>query len=284
MMDEATSTNDKVIFAVTFLAVLVTLSNYKDYLTKIDISIISHSFSVYDLLIYVSMTLFCSVYFSAIDKLRYNNLRLFSFKFLGITNFFAEFFYVVSILLLPGIFFALFFCSCIYSYEIYPLLTALDLEMFYHLNASDFMTGISLIFPILALIYIIITLWQTRKIENINSIKEAYDNVSTLIMNANEAYKGGNYESLLIIINSIIENKLFTRLAEKQNLKRNLLSQNSILEIAINNKILNNEQIELIKKIRSLRNKVAHGMLETPLDKDFAKELLDKTKKLVSEL
>lgn len=81
---------------------------------------------------------------------------------------------------------------------------------------------------------------------------------------------------------NIIENKIFTKLAEKRNLDRNLLNPNSIIEIASKDGILTPNQLRLIYEIRSLRNKAAHGMLEIPLDKNYARELLEKTKNLFS--
>jgi hypothetical protein len=75
-------------------------------------------------------------------------------------------------------------------------------------------------------------------------------------------------------------NKIYAILTEKRNLKRDLLNPNSMIEIAIKDRILTYDQVELLYEIRPLRNKVAHGMLDTPLDKVYARELLEKTKNL----
>jgi len=64
--------DDKVIFAVSFLAVLVGLSNCKDFLTQQKFIIFSYSFSAFNLLFYMSIALLGSVYCSAIGKLRDN--------------------------------------------------------------------------------------------------------------------------------------------------------------------------------------------------------------------
>jgi hypothetical protein len=113
-------------------------------------------------------------------------------------------------------------------------------------------------------------------------INESNDIESNFIINADKAYENGDYAYMLIMLYNIIENKIFTKLAEKRNLDRNLLNPNSIIEIASKDGILTPNQLRLIYEIRSLRNKAAHGMLEIPLDKNYARELLEKTKNLFS--
>lgn len=114
-MDEAANTNDKLIFAVSFLTLLVTLSNYKNSLSQIKLNIFSESFSVFTLLTYIVIVLFISVYLSAIEKLRYNTLLLSKSKILEVTGIIADILYIFAILIIPISFLAFYCISCIFS-------------------------------------------------------------------------------------------------------------------------------------------------------------------------
>ena len=118
-----------------------TLSSYKDFLIQIEIIIFSHSFSLFDLLIYIFITLSLSAYFSVMGTLKHNTFRLESFlaidkskhnifrlKYFELLNFcsmidlcsmIADFFYLVTILVLPVSFVAFYFISHFFSFIVY---------------------------------------------------------------------------------------------------------------------------------------------------------------------
>lgn len=121
-MEKSTIESDKVIFAVSFLTLLVTLSSYKDAISQIKIIFFSYSFSLYDLLMYISLILFCSVYISAIDKLRDSNLGLKKFKILDKCCLIADYLYLIALIGLPVIFLSCYILSSI-TYEFIYLLT-----------------------------------------------------------------------------------------------------------------------------------------------------------------
>lgn len=283
-MDEANTVNDKVIFAVSFLAVLVTASTYKDYLTKISISIFSYNFSVFDLLIAMAFILFCSVYCSAIDKLRYSTFRLINVKFLKYASIFADFFYIISILVLPLLFFLFFSCSCINYYMIQPLLSYFNFGFFTQIDTHTLLSIFTSIIGILTAIFTFYTIKISNEMEVETSIEESIDNAMNYLMYAEKDFSSGNYSEMIITLNRIIFDILFVKLAEKRKLKRNLLNSNSIIEIAKDDGIINNDQIKVIKEIRSLRNEIAHGLHETPIDTEYARNLMFKTVDLVYKL
>lgn len=94
---------DRVVFAVGFLTVLVTvvISGYKEFLSNINFILLFYPISLFDLLVWASIILFLSVYATALDNLRGCNIRFFHLKILNKCSFIADFLYFVSIFLLP---------------------------------------------------------------------------------------------------------------------------------------------------------------------------------------
>lgn len=285
-MDEAANTNDKLIFAVSFLTLLVTLSNYKNSLSQIKLNIFSESFSVFTLLTYIVIVLFISVYLSAIEKLRYNTLLLSKSKILEVTGIIADILYIFAILIIPISFLAFYCISCIFSGIAY-LLSIIYIPYFsnqFSYTSIDLVSITTAIVSFIAFIIQTIEILKLRR-KNINdAIEEASNLESDSIVKANKAYLDGYYEYMLIELNNVIENKIYAKLVEKRNLKRDLLSPRSMIDIAVSDGIVNTDQKRLIEEIRSLRNRAAHGTLETPLNENYAKELLAKTKNFVSKL
>lgn len=97
---------DKVNLTVGLLTILVTviISGLKDSLSEITISGWSHQFSLFDLPIWTSITLFGSIYFSAIDNLKATSIKIFNGRLIDGCGFISDLLYTVSILILPPFF------------------------------------------------------------------------------------------------------------------------------------------------------------------------------------
>ncbi|WP_048046513.1 hypothetical protein [Methanosarcina mazei] len=169
-MEEGFNTNEKVIFAISFLTVLVALSDYKDFLDQIKVSIFSHSFSIFDLLTCISVIMFCSVYFSALDNLRWRSIKLAQSKLLEKCNPIADFLYLVAIVVLPMTFIAGYFVS-FFFYGIIHVLSFFFQDIPYSDLAPLFTSIISLV----TVIYAIVVSYQLKSINNCN--KEIRDKI-----------------------------------------------------------------------------------------------------------
>lgn len=169
IMEKINIENEKVIFAVSFLAVLVTLNNYKEYLTM-RIVIFSYSFSIYNVLIYMSVILFFSVYISALAKLKENKLWLPQLKCLNKClnkcDDVADIFYSIAITL-PFYFLLFYVFSCLYYGVIYIL------SIFARFNflpspaiyiIDKIVTFSSLLLSVILLVVIFLIVLQTIKI------------------------------------------------------------------------------------------------------------------------
>jgi hypothetical protein len=215
-----------------------------------------------------------------------NTLLLSKSKILEVTGIIADILYIFAILIIPISFLAFYCISCIFSGITY-LLSIIYIPYFSNQFSYTSIDLVSITTAIVSFITFIIQTIEILKLrrKNINdAIEEASNLESDSIVKANKAYLDGYYEYMLIELNNVVENKIYAKLVEKRNLKRDLLSPRSMIDIAVSDGIINTDQKRLIKEIRSLRNKAAHGMLETPLDENYAKELLAKTKNFVSKL
>lgn len=104
---------DKVNLTVGLLTILVTviISGFKDSLNGIIISGWSHQFSLFDLLIWISITLFGSIYFSAIDNLKATSIKIFNGRLIDRCGFISDLLYTVAILILPPFFLIIYLLS-----------------------------------------------------------------------------------------------------------------------------------------------------------------------------
>jgi hypothetical protein len=64
------------------------------------------------------------------------------------------------------------------------------------------------------------------------------------LIRAEDLYNFGKYDFMLVVLYSIIENKIYAKLTEKRNLDRKLLDHNLMIDIAIKDGILTSNQLE----------------------------------------
>jgi len=146
-MTESVNTKDKVIFSVSYLTVLVTImiSGYKEILSQTMISIFFHSFSIFDLLIYVFIFLFLSVYLSATESLQNSKIKIPLFL-LNICSYLSDIFYFIAIIALPATIIVSYFTS-IFLYASIDFLNYININTPLKNSYVDIITGIiSIIF------------------------------------------------------------------------------------------------------------------------------------------
>lgn len=282
-MDESESTNDKTIFTISFLTLLLALSSFKESLSNINFVIFSHIFSLFQILAGTSIPLFFSVYLSALDKLRYNYFNLVKIKLLDNAIYAADFFYFIAILVIPGFIIMVYILSCFISF-INFIFSGTNFSNY--LNELTSSLIISLIASFLSSLFanVIFKSIQTAKKEaKIKSMEESNSREADSIAKASKAYEDNRYYYTIIFLSKAIEDTIYSKLAEKRTLNIKLLSFSSMLELAILDGILTKDQTELIKEIKSLRNKIIHGTTMPPLSEEYVKELVNKTKYLFNK-
>jgi hypothetical protein len=162
-MTESPQPNDKVTLAVGFLAILATMYAYRDSLNQIQ----SFSgFSLYNLLIYMSVSLFLSIYLSSLANLRHRYDTLEKSIFLTKCDSYAEILYLVAIIVLPTTFLGGYLVSGIILFLI---------QMFFSLPVG-YKSTISFVTSVIILILV---LYYLRK--NIKSLISTID-YSTFVM------------------------------------------------------------------------------------------------------
>jgi len=284
-MDEAASTNDKVIFTISFLTVLLTSSSFKESLSNIKLVIFSNSFSLFDIITGTSIVLFFSVYLSALDKLRYNYFNLIKIKSLDNIVYAADIFYVIAILVIPGFIIIFYTFSCTMSTISY-FLSGVYIGHTDFLNESTISylsSGVSILGLLLTIYYTIESIMIEKLITKSKSMEESNSEEADSIEKASKAYTDNQYDYVVIFLSNAIENTIYSKLVEKRNLNKKLLNFRLMLELATADGILTPDQVELIKEIKSLRNKIVHGETKPPISEEYVKELLNKTKNLFNK-
>lgn len=106
---------DKVNLTIGLLTILVTviISGYKNSLSEIVISGWSYQFSLFDLLIWTSVSLFGSIYFSAIDNLKATSIKIVHPILIDGCGFISDLLYTIAILILPTFFLVVYLLSSI---------------------------------------------------------------------------------------------------------------------------------------------------------------------------
>jgi uncharacterized membrane protein len=170
--------NDKIILAVSFLAVLVTMYGYKDNLNQFKTI---NSFSLFDLLIYMSGVLFLSVYLSALANLRFSYVKLENSYFLRMCDHAANLSYLVAILALPTAFFG--------SYIASGFLLAISSVMSKYSQNTLSQNTLSLLTLLISIIMGLLTLFYTYQTEKVIKETKQVEEMASKIKKFREEYE-----------------------------------------------------------------------------------------------
>lgn len=291
-MDEDTSINDKALFAISLLALLVALSTNESAIGKIQFTIFSYSFTIFNLFFYMTLFLFLSVYLFAIDKLKYSTQKTFYLNILKHARSAANISYFFAILLpLLVCTLYLFSCACSFLSYVISYIGHLVPALNFTSRIDNFSFIISAILFTLSFLASFLSTYNYLKSTTREINDQIYKEIGciehiepSLIKKATELYNNSYYASMLIVLNEIISNKLYVKLAEKFSLNKDKVNSRNMIEIAFNEKMITLNQKKLMLDILNLRNKAAHGILEESFDKNLAGKLLTETQKLISDL
>jgi hypothetical protein len=156
-MQETSRSNDKIILAVSFLAVLIAMYGYKDLLNQLRVFIFSYSFSLFDLLVYMSIVLCISIYFTSIANLGSVYKKLEESKLLKICDKIADYLYLVAILVLPTTFFGNYLIISLYLGLSQLLLRFFQFQLSYNVTA--------LLSTLIGLILTLLTSYYSAKMQ-----------------------------------------------------------------------------------------------------------------------
>jgi hypothetical protein len=262
----------KLEFIIGFIAILITLYQFRTSLDLIQINIIIGSFSLTNVIIGFSLLLFISFYLYAINYIRYDFPSLTDIEKLRYIEFFAHLLYFFALVAYPLIIFFLAGISYIISLFIQmPLSSSVELLIF----------GItSIVMSILSIILQTIEFKRREqmKMEGLDEIEKQF------AINAKEAYEKGIYEPVFLYLYNSVVKLIQIRLVKKLGIDIERVPTWQLIEIAYKNNLITTEDAELIKDIRGIRNKVAHGEKTIKITKDMTKNFIDKTEKILRKL
>ncbi|WP_440951693.1 HEPN domain-containing protein [Methanococcoides sp. FTZ1] len=270
-MKDDINADKKTIFIISFLALIFALPTYRDYLEPIEIPFFSYTPSIYYLFLIMGAILFLSVYMYAIHNLKYSSLKLIKIDVFRHVTKIADFLYATAIIGFPVVIFVLYVSSKLLN---------VDSEILMNLA--------SLIGVLLALIsttYTYINSSRSNEIRLEGDIEKAGEFEANSLLKAIQAYENGYYNVMLLELSNAIEKSLYAKLA-KMNLveSKRHISLLQMVSFAESEKILNAKQVELIKKIRSIRNQVAHGKYTMVITKEYAESYIKEVQRLTDEI
>jgi hypothetical protein len=273
-MDDDNYFKDKATFAVSFVVLLLTLSTCGNtYLNNIVLDFFSYSFSALQLLFIMATILVISTYFSALVQLKYSTLKLTSWKVLTAFSLLADTTYALAILF-PFLIVSMYFISILLRY----------ISRLGNVNNNLINIITAIINICIAVIASLLTYHNSniKRKETVSKISQDSDILEfEHLKNARDYFETDNYGPMLIELHTVIKDKLYVTLLKKYSLTNSKATFSELAAIAKENRVINSNQYSFIMEINILRNKAAHGMLEPPLDKNKAKQLLDDTEEFI---
>jgi len=250
---------------IALVAVIISISAFKEELNKIslDLGFVSFSLSDYFLVLILIFVFGLHLYFLPIlvGNTKYSNLKILKYFEIG----------AYSILILALVSPSILLIIWIISY-LSNLLNAISkniLEMMQYV--LQVLVIISTIILIVLQSFLIFTQRKKAKIEEIENEK-----IKDLEL-ARKLFKDGYYSQSILESDKVIENYFRKILLDNDYLSSNSRS-NDILNLAEKNGLLDPDKKELIIKIKTMRNAAAH------LSVDFTKEQAEQVLTTINDL
>lgn len=257
---------EKYEFVIGFVALIVSLSAFKDELKSIVINLSFHSFNLKDLFFWLIIGYLCVLQLYVIPYIfsrRYPNSKF--LIFIGEASYFTFVVLSLSPLILGAIYIADWLINTI------PPLSDRAKEII----SSGFTALIGVAFSWLATS---IVKWY-KKEKTKQAVEELEEEEVKEIETAMKLVDSGHYAQSILELSKALETRLFKTLISKgvQLKRRNLLE---LLRTAKQNELLTDAEISAIDELRVLRNKVAHET-DINVDRQTAERLQQLVKSII---
>lgn len=269
--------SDKNTFVVAFFALVIALSPLNGFLNKISVSILIGEYSLLDL-VYVPISLLAlSMYAYAINYIRYDYALLFSWRWLRHIESLANVLYLLAILAYPLLVLGMYLLDRIIQ-VIAPVFSRW-LESAVVLRGSIF----SILSILISVLVIILQFWKSQK-ELENTKEQLRINEKYLKDEIGRLSSRGDHEMVLLKTYNNLVNTIELDLAEKYGPIVSKMSPPKIVDMARSARVLLPEEVSLIADIRGVRNRIAHSTENNVIPEEAAKDLVEKTNKIIKRL
>lgn len=262
---EADKLRDRYEFILGFVALVVSLSAFKDELREIKLTFGTYN---YDLGQYflgvISGLLFC-LYFYSIEKVSRN----YSFGQLKIFSYILIFAEVLLIFLITSPIILLLAHLGFWLYSLLPSVPKEELS-----PTNKILQTIALVINSIASIWIFINNRKQRKERRLRELEE--EEIKDLEI-ANRLLKDGYYSQSILESFKVLETHLFKQLIKK-NIRVARNRTNDLIKASVQSGVLTESDLSILNDIRSMRNAAAH------LDANYAMEHAEMAIKFIKSL
>lgn len=254
---------NKIEFILSFAAIIVGLSVFRDDITKISFNFASYDIELWRIVLYVSLILLCSVYLYALDSIRYSINRIDSWGIFKKIQQFADLLYTLAIVS-PILIFITWFAGF--------LLSKLSLI---HIDINNsLISSISVILSISSFIIIFI---EKISIKNKLIREEISRKASSFVLKSDKLMKNGEWRLFIIetfrLLELVLRDKAF-----EMGIDMERISFQRLIDIFIRKKIINESEASSLYQIREIRNEAVHS------EQDHSKEEAEYVGKIVDEI
>lgn len=256
---------DKYDIILGFVTLVISFSAFKDELSKVIVDLGYYTINLSQYLLFIVCGFGLCLYLYIVENIardsRIGQWKLFDYL-LQIAYYLFAFILVTPLIITINVIIAF-----IYT------------KIFQNENSKlAFFHDLNYILAVLSTIVSFYSAFKFRRKERLKKIDEILEIETKEIDNANKLYKDGYYSHVILECFKIIETYLYKKLSQID-IRAPRNNTKLLLELSLKKEIIDNREIDMIYKIRNLRNIVAHTTEEQSMED--AKESLDFVKGLI---
>jgi hypothetical protein len=254
---------NKIEFILSFAAIIIGLSVFRDDITKIPFNFASYDIELWRIVLYVSLILLCSVYLYALDSIRYSINRIDGWGIFKKIQQLADLLYTLAVVS-P----ILIFITWLAGF----LLSKLSLI---HIDINNSL--ISLISVILSISAFIIIFIEKISIKNKLIREETSKKVSSFVLKSDKLMKNGEWRLFIVetfrLLELILRDKAF-----EIGIDMERISFPRLVDIFVRKKIISKSEAASLWQVREIRNEAVHS------EQNYSKEEAEYVGKIVDEI
>jgi hypothetical protein len=265
MNDKETLNNkfNKIEFVLSFAAIIVGLSVFRDDIVNISFDLASHNTKLWHIVLSVSLILLCSVYLYALDSIRYSINRIDGWSIFKKIQQLADLLYTLAVV------------SPILIFIVWLVGFLLSKLSLIHIDINNnLISSISVILSILTFIKIFI---EKISIKNKLIKEEISRKASSFVLQSDKLMKNGEWRLFIIetfrLLELVLRDKAF-----EIGIDMERMSFQRLVDIFVRKKIISESEAASLYQIREIRNEAVHSK------QDHSKEEAQYVGKIVDEI
>lgn len=274
--DNSISLGEKLAFIIGFIATLIALYSFNSQLKNINLDLLIGTYSLDKILHIFLILLGISLYFYALNCIRFDFPILLNIKALKNVEIGGHLFYFLAIFVYPLMLLILFSTNFVIDWFGQYMTISIDMNF-----PKGVLEGIITI--IIAIITTIFT-WKQSKETISMFIEIKSESEEDASIKANYDFENKKYNYVPIHLYEQIIQKLESIMGKDYGISISKIPHLKLLHFAYDRKILNKKDFEFIQYLRGLRNSYAHAKNTHDLSKSEVRKLIEETNTIIKKL